>query len=426
MLAVGMWLGRVRCALALLWVAACSFPEYAAGGATGGVGATSSVNTASCSNDRRDGDELGVDCGPSCRACPVCSDTIQNGDETGVDCGGQCGPCPTCDDGLQNGSESDRDCGGTCTARCETNQRCRSNSDCGSLVCASVCQPSDCNDQVRNGLETGRDCGGSCPACDNGTACRIDSDCVSMRCQNEVCVSAGCTDTILNGKETDTDCGGDECAPCATDDKCKLDRDCQSLVCQSTASCAAATCSDSTQNQGESDVDCGGTACAPCAEGRACLQAGDCASALCQSGMCVPEFPRGQPLSGATWSIETSERTTESGPLRAIDSDVETCWSSGRPQYAGMYVQLDLGEPRYFFKALVRVTAAAYQEEFPAGLDVYISNDGTFGDPVQMSIMGSSWTWIDLPGAQVGRYLRFVATKDAPRNWSISDIDLYN
>src|SRR5687767_8890022 len=173
-----MWLGRVRCALALLWIAPCSFPEYTADGATGGVGGAS---TPSCSNDLRDGDEVGVDCGPSCEPCPVCSDDMQNGDETGIDCGGSCGPCPSCNDGWQNGSESDQDCGGTCPARCDTNQRCRSTSDCASLVCASVCQPGDCRDGVRNGLETGVDCGGgSCPACDNGTACELDRDCASM------------------------------------------------------------------------------------------------------------------------------------------------------------------------------------------------------------------------------------------------------
>jgi hypothetical protein len=352
---------------------------------------------------------------------------MQNGDETGIDCGGSCGPCPSCDDGWQNGSESDQDCGGTCPARCDTNQRCRSTSDCASLVCASVCQPGDCRDGVRNGLETGVDCGGgSCPACDNGTACELDRDCASMRCQNDVCVSAGCTDAILNGKESDTDCGGDECAPCAPGEKCRSSSDCESLVCPASTTCAAASCSDSTRNQGESDIDCGGPSCAPCAEGLACRDASDCQSALCQSGMCVPEVPQGQPLSEAPWTIRTSETSTETDASQAIDGDADSSWTSGKAQYAGMYVELDLGKPRYFFKALVRVTAAAYQQDFPAGLDVYVSNEETFGDAVQMSIMGNSWTWIDFPSAQVGRYVRFELSRDAARNWSIGDIDLYN
>jgi hypothetical protein len=392
MMRSGMWLGRARCALALLWIAACSFPEYTTAGVS-----------------------------------PACNDAVQNGNETGVDCGGSCAPCPSCSDGMQNGSESDRDCGGICSARCETNQRCRANTDCASLVCSSVCQPSDCNDEVRNGLETGVDCGGGgCPACGNGTACESSRDCTSMHCQNEVCVSAGCTDAIINGKESDTDCGGDECAPCTAEKKCRADSDCESLVCEASSTCAAATCSDGTQNQGESDVDCGGPRCVRCGESLACLKASDCESALCQSGMCVPESAKGEPLSEANWSIQTSEAATEADAPRAIDGDVETCWSSGAPQYAGMYVQVDLGKPRYFFKALVRATATACHDEFPVSLDVYVSNDGTFGDPVQMSVMGNNWTWIDFSSAQVGRYIRFVATKDAARNWSIGDIDLYN
>jgi hypothetical protein len=381
--------------LALFCIAACSFPEYRAGGGSS-AGGTSSA----------------------------CSDATQNGDETGVDCGGSCDPCPSCTDGLHNGSESDEDCGGICSARCETNQRCRANADCASLVCSSVCQPSNCQDEVRNGLETGVDCGGgSCMACDNGTACKSSDDCISMRCKNDVCVSADCTDGVINGDESDTDCGGDDCAPCVAEKKCRTNGDCESDVCEASA-CAAATCDDRTRNQGESDLDCGGPSCPPCGEGMACLKPRDCESALCQSGMCVPEAAKGQALSKNTWTIHTSESATESGLPLMIDGDVETCWSSGTPQYAGMYVEVDLGKPRYFFKALLLATAC--HDEFPASIDVYVSNDGSFGDPVQMSVSGSHWTWITFQSAQVGRYVRFVATRDAGRNWSIGDLELYD
>jgi hypothetical protein len=407
---------RVWCALALLCFAACSFPKYQVTGDTG------------CFNHLRDGNETGVDCGAECSACPPCSDGLQNGDETGVDCGGRCGACPTCQDGLQNGSESDVDCGGTCAKRCDADQRCRENADCGSLVCSSagVCERSSCLDQVRNGLETGKDCGGGgCPGCADGSACNVDVDCRSARCQSQVCVSAGCTDGVQNDQETDIDCGGPSCGPCRPSSKCGANEDCDSQLCVADT-CTAATCTDGVQNQSESASDCGGPGCSPCSIGKSCKLPSDCESALCQNGTCVPKYASGQPLSKAKWLISSSESATEMGDRDAVDGDVATCWTSGTPQYSGMYVDVDLGESQIFFKVLLQVTQAPYDQDFPGSIDIYVSNDGHFGDPAQSGVMGNPWTWVDFVGAQVGRYVRFQLTKPAARPWSIGEVNLYN
>jgi hypothetical protein len=379
-----MWLGRVRCALALIWLASCSFPNYEldeppmGGGGSGGSGSAGSAGM----------------------------------------------PAPTCDDRMRNGAESDIDCGGTCEG-CDTDRRCHQAADCASLVCTTVCQPSDCQDDVRNGLETGKDCGGGCKGCDNGVACEENIDCVSLHCAGEVCVSPRCTDTIVNGEETDRDCGGPDCAPCDADQSCETDRDCVSRACRSDEICAAATCGDNRQNQGESDLDCGGPACQPCKLGQRCGQSSDCESAICQSGMCVPLEPADQPLSKANWTIATSESATETGLENAIDGDAESCWTSGKAQYAGMYVQIDLGKPQYFFRALVRITSGPNVNGFPARADVYVSSDGTFGDPVK-SEDGNQYTWFNFSTAQVGRYVRFELAQSKELDWSIGDIALYN
>jgi hypothetical protein len=58
-----------------------------------------SIKKNHCNNGIKDKDEIGVDCGGSCKPCPPpaevisCTDNIKNGSETGVDCGG---PCPAC------------------------------------------------------------------------------------------------------------------------------------------------------------------------------------------------------------------------------------------------------------------------------------------------------------------------------------------
>ncbi len=411
---------RVWWASALLSIAACSFPAYRTPDGDAGAFATT------CYDKVRDGDEVGIDCGPSCNPCPGCMDGMRNGDETGVDCGGSCVACPTCQDQLQNGAESDVDCGGTCAKRCEPKQRCRESADCATLVCNVVCQAADCNDHVHNGLETSTDCGGgSCPACGNGSACGRDGDCTSQRCQNQVCVSAGCTDGTINGKESDKDCGGSECAPCLAGGHCTEPGDCDSRLCTSNNVCAAATCSDTVRNQAESSVDCGGPGCPPCASGSSCGLPSDCESSLCQNGTCVPENPLGQPLSRSKWLLSTSESATATGVTDAFDGSPASCWASGTPQYSGMYVDVDLGKPEIFFKVLLLVTEPPYDQDFPATLDVFVSNDGTFGNPTA-SVMGNQWTWIDFQGAQVGRYVRFQLTKPGNHWWSIGELTLYN
>ena len=408
---------RVCCALALLCFAACSFPGYQV--PSDGAPATS------CNDHVRNGDEDGVDCGPSCNsACPPCSDGMQNGNETGVDCGGRCGACPTCLDGLQNGSESDVDCGGTCAKRCDTDQRCREGADCSSLVCSKTCQQSSCLDHVRNGHETGEDCGGGCPGCVNGSACATSADCQSNRCQNQVCVSDGCADGVVGSGESDTDCGG-PCAPCKPSAKCATSSDCDSQICTG-GSCSTPTCTDNAQNQGESATDCGGPSCGPCDSGKSCNMPSDCESALCQNGTCVPKFASGQPLSKTKWLISSSEGATEMGATEAADGDVATCWTSGKAQYAGMHLDVDLGEPQIFFKVLLQVTEPPYAQDFPLSINVYVSNDGNFGDPAASGVMGNQWTWVDFVGAQVGRYVRFELAQPGPHPWSIGELNLYN
>jgi hypothetical protein len=405
---------RGLCALALVGVAACSFPDYT-------VVPPPSVGS-DCNNGQRDGDEAGVDCGGDCEACPLCSDGMRNGDEDGVDCGGTCDACPTCADGKQNGSESDTDCGGACSRRCDTDERCLEAEDCLSLVCDRVCQPSDCHDGKRNGSETGADCGGSCVGCDNGSACKADDDCLSARCVEEICVDARCTDKVVNGAETDTDCGGAECAPCMAPGRCELDRDCVSKICGSSSTCAAPTCEDKVQNQDETWPDCGGTVCDPCELGESCVVASDCATKICFRGMCVPEQEMGRELSRSAWKFSSSESATESGTANLFDGNIDTHWSSGATQRAGMYVDVDLGKKTFFFKALVKELTAPI-DQLPGYVDVYVSSDGNFGEPVIVPpVHGDQWTWLNFPTVQVGRYLRIQISEPKPHPWSIGEI----
>ncbi|MCK6551185.1 SBBP repeat-containing protein [Myxococcota bacterium] len=129
----------------------------------------------SCTDQRRNGAETGIDCGGACAPCPDGAACVVAADcENSVCTGGVC-QMASCTDGVKNGAESDLDCGGACTT-CAVTARCASNGDCATGVCANgLCQPPTCTDGVANGDETGVDCGGACavPESCNG----VDDDC---------------------------------------------------------------------------------------------------------------------------------------------------------------------------------------------------------------------------------------------------------
>ena len=90
---------------------------------------------------------------------PLCTDQIKNGDETGVDCGGGCG-------------------------RCNIGEGCRVAADCDGGNCqGGVCKAPPCEDGMKSEAETDVDCGGgTCRKCAGGRTCLVDDDCFSGTC----------------------------------------------------------------------------------------------------------------------------------------------------------------------------------------------------------------------------------------------------
>jgi hypothetical protein len=398
----------------LLLASACSFPDY------------NFVDPATvCTDGVRGPQETGVDCGGLCPACPA-----GQGCRVNVDCeSGNCkdGICQnaSCTDGLANGSESDVDCGGSCM-RCGNNQACRDDGDCVSHACDSrTCQAPTCNDGRKNGDETGIDCGGLCATCVLGDGCLSSGDCQSQACNlsQNVCVGAGCSDQVKNGDETDVDCGGPKCAPCEAGKQCLANSDCTSLICDEKAdSCVAAACTDSVQNQGETDIDCGGGRCPPCVVGKTCLGAPDCASGLCQAGLCVPTKATGTPLPRNDWQVSALSSCMYCQPPRAIDGDETTRWASNVNQYAGLWFQIDLGKPQFFFSIVIdsQLDSGDHAQQ----LNVYFSNTPNFDQPTRSGIIGSDVTTVAFDTPIVARYIKLELATGYTSWWSIDELNI--
>jgi hypothetical protein len=193
-----------------------------------------SLSPVSCTNDIKDGDEKGIDCGGACTA----------GCEIGVDCDSDsdcdtdyCGSNSTCQvtscsDNQLNGAESDTDCGGTCSNDCDIGENCDDDNDCDSNSCSQstgLCEDvvDSCSNHVLDIDETDEDCGGNCPRCDTGFSCDINDDCV----YSADCVFGICTTRPQDSDSDTVDDSIDNCPFNANTDQLDVDSDGKGNVC---------------------------------------------------------------------------------------------------------------------------------------------------------------------------------------------------
>jgi hypothetical protein len=241
--------------LALYFAAACapdldslSASYTAAGGAPNGEGG--SGNTAGgapidkCENGKTDSNESDTDCGGTslCVRCAKNAICKANRDCESQQCmNGHCTQ-PSCTDELKNQDETGIDCGGTCLP-CDIDTPCETNADCSGQYCLDGVCADHCSSNVKESDETDKDCGGAtCDPCEDTKGCKAASDCKSTICSNQKCQVATCTDQVQNQNESDKDCGGvcSATKPCAVSQHCNSSADCESWICvATTGKCAA-------------------------------------------------------------------------------------------------------------------------------------------------------------------------------------------
>lgn len=291
--------------------------------------ATKLCQKPSCTDGKKNGTELDVDCGPvcgagSCAAGQHCATTADCNPKTvGIECkatpGSGANTCvpPNCFDKVKGGGETDTDCGGPECSPCAAGKACESNDDCDPVDsgrCTNIdattkigtCASAACDDGVKNGAESGTDCGGepstkypACKRCPPQFTCTRQSDCDNVRCDAGVCQSPSCSDGLLNGSEPALDCGATCLVStgklCEVSQKCDADVDCASGWCDPTNKvCKSRSCTDGVKNGPEGDVDCGAIcnlSSKLCPIGKGCNKDADCLSGQCSecTGKCIPE-----------------------------------------------------------------------------------------------------------------------------------------
>ena len=197
----------------------------------------------------RNGTETDIDCGGGGKV-PACSDgkrCAQASDCESLVCVGKICQTATHTDETKNLDETGIDCGGpdATSPRCVVGQACVQSSDCALNSCNrtnKVCQQPAING-IQDGTETDVDCGGdAAPACDTGKTCVVGADCKSLVCNGaKKCVAANNSDGVKNGDESDVDCGGTTTnAPkCAVSKACNSANDCGSDSCDYNKKCTS-------------------------------------------------------------------------------------------------------------------------------------------------------------------------------------------
>jgi len=122
------------------------------------------------------------------------------------------------------------------------------------------------------------------------------------------------------------------------------------------------------------------------------------------------------------WVPMASSRFAQDPEQHMIDGSRDTIWSSGVPQVPGEWVQIDMGASNYL--DTVVVDAAGRNGDYPHGLRIYVSQDGTtWGDPVfEQSGFTSQRVAATFAPVQ-GRYLHVEQTGSASNWWSIAELN---
>jgi glucosylceramidase len=124
------------------------------------------------------------------------------------------------------------------------------------------------------------------------------------------------------------------------------------------------------------------------------------------------------PVGAATATASPAGET----PQAAVDGDASTRWSSGAAQEPGQYLQVDLGQSRFFRR--VAIDSGGSAGDYARGWQLSASADGTTWRTLATGAGTGQLTNADVRPTNA-RYLRVTSTASSGSWWSIADLRLY-
>ena len=126
------------------------------------------------------------------------------------------------------------------------------------------------------------------------------------------------------------------------------------------------------------------------------------------------------------WKLTASANEKDTG--KAVDGDGNSRWSSGAPQAAGMWFQIEL--PAVTDVAGVVLDCKAAASDYPRGYKVELSNDGSAWDPPILQGEGRNGvTDLQFPRTVKAKFIKITQTVDLKPNegksfWSINELQV--
>jgi endo-1,3(4)-beta-glucanase len=130
-------------------------------------------------------------------------------------------------------------------------------------------------------------------------------------------------------------------------------------------------------------------------------------------------------IAPAGWTASASSTSGADSASHAIDGQAATRWTSGKPQAAGQWFQIDLGSVQTVKQIDLDANAGASAGDYPRAWQVVLSQDGqTWSDPVASGTGKEAYLSIPL-GTHDARYIRVVQTGSASAWWSVAEARVF-
>ena len=134
----------------------------------------------------------------------------------------------------------------------------------------------------------------------------------------------------------------------------------------------------------------------------------------------------GTALSRTGWTPTASDVSPWPTDVLAnlVDGDIDSRYSSGKAQYNGGWIQVDMGQAQTFNKVVL--DSGGSTGDYARSADVYVSTNGSTWTKVTSIVADGQQVQLASFPTQTARYLKVVNTGSSGTWWSIAELTAYN